>query len=110
MWGGGGIREKAVFFGNKTLDQRFGANLKKKFFLLNFAANLLFFIMFFQLLAQKMLKMTISTSVWGVQHPNAGRNIQQTYKTKQPRSNIPNSVRSTYSGDLNSELVQYLNG
>ena len=25
-----------------------------------------------------MLKMTISTSVWSVQHPNAGRNIQQT--------------------------------
>ena len=28
-------------------------------------------------LAQKMLKMTISTSVWGAQHPIAGRNIQQ---------------------------------
>ena len=24
-----------------------------------------------------MLQMTISTSVWGAQHPNAGRNIQQ---------------------------------
>ena len=28
-------------------------------------------------LAQKMLKMTVSTSVWSAQHPIAGRNIQQ---------------------------------
>ena len=27
--------------------------------------------------AEKTLKMTISTSVWSVQHPNASRNIQQ---------------------------------
>ena len=31
------------------------------------------FISFF---AQKTLKMTILTSVWGVQHPNADQNIQ----------------------------------
>ena len=29
--------------------------------------------------ATKMLKMTISTSVWSGQHPNAGQNIQQPY-------------------------------
>ena len=32
---------------------------------------------FFKFFAEKMLKMTISTSVWNGQHPNAGRNIQQ---------------------------------
>ena len=28
-------------------------------------------------LAQKMQKMTISTSIWSAQHPKAGRNTQQ---------------------------------
>ena len=32
---------------------------------------------FFSFFAQKMLKMTISTSVWSAQHPNTRRNIQQ---------------------------------
>ena len=41
------------------------------------SANFMLFLMFF---AQKMLKMTISISVWCAQHPNAGRNIQQTIK------------------------------
>ena len=36
---------KPVKVGNKTLNQRFGANLN--FFLLNFAANLLLFFTFF---------------------------------------------------------------
>ena len=31
---------------------------------------------FFSFAEQKKLKMTIWTSIWGVQHPNAGRNIQ----------------------------------
>ena len=56
-------------------DQRFGANLKNCF-LLNFAPNLLLFLHFFSFLAQKMLKLTISTSVWGAKHPNTGQNIQ----------------------------------
>ena len=47
----------------KTLNQCFGANLKKQHFLLNFAANLLLFCIFFSFLAQTMLKMTISASV-----------------------------------------------
>ena len=34
-------------------------------------------IVIFSVCAAKTLKMTISTSVWGAQHPNAGRNIQQ---------------------------------
>ena len=42
---------------------------------LNLTSNLLY-MHFFSFLAQKMLKMTISTSVWGAQHPSAGRNIQ----------------------------------
>ena len=29
------------------------------------------------MLIEKMMKMTISTSVWGAQHPNAGWNKQQ---------------------------------
>ena len=32
---------------------------------------------FFSFSAQKILEMTILTSVWGALHPNAGRNIQQ---------------------------------
>ena len=35
------------------------------------------FLAFFSFFAEKTLKMTISTSVWSAQHPNAGRNIQQ---------------------------------
>ena len=67
------------FFGNNTVDQGFGANLKKHVILLKFAANILLISLF----TVKKLKRTISTSVWSVQghhvqHPNAGRNIQQT--------------------------------
>ena len=36
------------------------------------------FFLRFQLFSKKMLKMTISTSVWGAQHPSAGENIQHT--------------------------------
>ena len=38
-----------------------------------------------------MLKMTISTSVWSVQHPNAGRNIQHTFLV------LVSSIRRNYS-------------
>ena len=34
---------------------------------------------FFRFFAAKTLKMTISTSVWSAQHPNAGQNIQHTH-------------------------------
>ena len=37
---------------------------------------------FFGVLQLKMLKMTISTSVWHAQQPNAGQNIQQPLKCK----------------------------
>ena len=43
-----------------------------------FCWNLLQIYCFFRFFAAKMLKMTISSSVWSGQHPNAGPNIQQT--------------------------------
>ena len=58
---------------NKTVDQRFGANLKKYVF----CKNLLQISCFSLAFCIKMLKMTILTSVWSAQHPNAGQNIQQ---------------------------------
>ena len=36
------------------------------------------FLAFFHFLPLKTLKMTMLTSVWSAQHPNAGQNIQQT--------------------------------
>ena len=56
-----------------TVDQRSGANLKNVFFA-KFCCK---FLAFFSFFAEKTLKMTISTSVWSAQHPNAGQNIQQ---------------------------------
>ena len=75
------LRRKTPFLGNKTVDQRFGANFKINFFLLNFAPNLYPYI--FTAFFTKMLKMTILTSVWGAQHPNAGWNIQHLLSTCQ---------------------------
>ena len=46
--------------------------IKIQHLLQNFTSNLLLFCFFFCFLAQKKLKMTISASDWGVQHPNAG--------------------------------------
>ena len=45
------------------------------------------FAPFFSILEQKMLKMTITTSVWGAQHQNASRNIQHSINKQyiQPR-------------------------
>ena len=57
------------FFGSKTADQRFGEMQKKPVFCCKIFAFLRFF-------AQKTLKMSILTSIWSAQHPNAGRNIQ----------------------------------
>ena len=59
-------------FGWISLDQPLGANSKKTFF----CSILLQICNFFSFYTQKMLKMTILTSVRGAQHPNAGRNIQ----------------------------------
>ena len=47
---------------------------QKTCFLQKFAEN---FLLFFSFFAEKTLKITISTSVLGAQHPNAGQNIQQ---------------------------------
>ena len=69
--------KKALFWGNKTVDQSLGANLKNLFFFAKFYSKFATSLHFFSLLAQKMLKMAILTSVWGMQHPNAGQNIQQ---------------------------------
>ena len=48
-----------------------------------FCAKKLLFLRFPSFLAQKALKMTISTSISGAQHPNAGRNIQQSNSKKE---------------------------
>ena len=63
---------KKATFGNKAVNQHFGANLKKVFFA-KICGKFLAFLAF----CRKMLKMTISTSVRSAQHPNAGQNIQQ---------------------------------
>ena len=62
-------RKNLIFLWNKTVDQRFDGNLKKCVF----CQNLLQISCFF---AEKMLKITISTSVWSAQHQKAGQNIQ----------------------------------
>ena len=79
-------KKKTHFFGNKTVDHRFGANLKKHVF----CKILLQMFCFFSLLAQKMLKMAISTSVCSAQHPSAGRNI------KHPQNPCPYFKQKSY--------------
>ena len=58
-------------------NQHFGCcapqTLVEIFFFIVFCAEKLF-LHFFSFLAQKMLKMKISTSIWGAQHPNPGQN------------------------------------
>ena len=66
-------KKEAVFWGNKTLNQRFGANFKIPVFW----RILLQISYLFCFLPLKTLKMTILTSVWHAQHPNTGWNIQQ---------------------------------
>ena len=64
---------KTFFWGNKTVDQHFGANLKtfgkilQPFLLLSISS----------FLAWKFFKLNIYTRIWSVQHPIAGWNIQQ---------------------------------
>ena len=60
-----------------SVDQRSGANLKKHVF----CKMLLQISGFFSFSAQKTLKITILTSVWTAQHPNAGQNIYNTCET-----------------------------
>ena len=62
--------KKPVKSGNKTFNQHFGANFKKLFFA-KFCNKFVTFLHFFYFIAEKTLKIKISTSVWGVQHPNA---------------------------------------
>ena len=59
------FEKKPQFFGNKTVGQRSGANLKKHVF----CRNLLQISCFFSFFAVKSLKMTIWTSFWSAQHP-----------------------------------------
>ena len=65
FWGGGGNLQPAVW-----------CKLKKAIFC-KILQQICYFFAFFCFLTQKRMKMTISTSIWGVQHPIAGRNIQQ---------------------------------
>ena len=63
------------FFGNKTLNQCFGTNLKNPF-ICKILLQICSFFSFFHFFSKKMLKMTILTSIWGVQHSKPGQNIQ----------------------------------
>ena len=68
-------KRKPAKSGKKTLNQRFGANLKNNFFV-KFGTKFATFLHFFSFLAPKMLKVKISKSVFGAQHPKTGQNIQ----------------------------------
>ena len=68
------FKEKAIFLGIKHSTSVLVQTEKNNVFLLDFESN--FCIV--KLLSKKTLKMTISTSIWGAQNPNAGRNIQHT--------------------------------
>ena len=67
-------KRKPVKVGNKTPDQGFGANLKKTFFA-KFCSKFVTFL-------------TILTSDWVAQHPNAGQNIQQVSETPPLREEL----------------------
>ena len=84
------LKKRAHFLGIKSS----GANLKKHVYLV--VKILLQISCFFHFLAQKMLTMTISTSVWSLQHPNAGRNIQHMLLTPQPPRLIDPLVVTQY--------------
>ena len=64
------------FIPQKLVNQQLGANSKSPFFA-KFYCKFATLLHFFSFIALRALKMTISTSVWGAQHPNSGRNIQQ---------------------------------
>ena len=88
----------STFFVNKTLDQRFGGNLKKNIFC-KILRNFFCFFEFFQLFCKKTLKMYISTSVWCVQYPNAGQNIHYLWTTEPPNYHPSFSSLSFYLSD-----------
>ena len=62
------------FFGNKTVNQHFGANLKKRVF----CKILLQISCFLKLFSTKNAENDYFDQIWSAQHPNAGQNIQQT--------------------------------
>ena len=64
------------FFVTLHIGQTNGILSKKPFCFAKFYSKFAAFLRFFSFLAQKMLKITITTSIWGAQHPNAVRNIQ----------------------------------
>ena len=67
------LEKKAIFLGIKQSTSALVQTLKKRGFYKNLLQISCFFFSFF---AEKTLKMTISTSIWGAQHLNAGLNIQ----------------------------------
>ena len=73
-----------LFFGNKTVYQRSGANLKNVFFA-KICCQFLVFLAF----CRKKLKMIILTSIWSAQHPNAGPNLQHHTVTQPDWSEVP---------------------
>ena len=68
-------RKKYVFFGIKHSTSVL-VQIKKNCFA-KFCSKFVTFLCFLSFFAWKMLKMTISTSVWHAEHPNAGQNILQ---------------------------------
>ena len=66
------LEEKAHFLGIKQSTSVL-VQIKKNLFFAQICCKFLAFLRFF---AAKTLKMSISTSVWSAQHPNAGRSIQ----------------------------------
>ena len=63
-----------VFYSQKKPSTRV-CKLEKNIFCIIFL-QIFCFLCFFSILAQKMLKIKILTSVWMLQYPNAGQNIQ----------------------------------
>ena len=75
--------KKNIFWGIKQSTSVLVQALKNMFFCKNVRQISCFF-------AEKMLKMTISTSFWSVQHPNTGRNVQHLTFEKMPRDDWDN--------------------
>ena len=65
-------KKKLIFWGIKQSTSVW-VTTQKNLFLAKMCRKFLAFLIFF---AEKMLKLTILTSFWGAQHPNAGQNIQ----------------------------------
>ena len=86
--------ENVFFSGNKTLYKHSGAI--KNIFLLMLHQFSCFFFSIFDFWAQKTLKKHILTSVWSVQHQNAGRNIQQQSCKAHRQSGIVSLSKKSY--------------